>query len=177
MTASRFWTAADIACKSVRGVLGYIGAAVDTVVKAEVQHPYYTPDLLGPLPSAAGAGAERPAGVSVKQSAPPAGHPTSAEPPTAVDDPAGAPSPLAPAGSPPPDWNDLAVPAICEVLALHPAYRVPGSGRVVCDHGNYAEFDDWQAWREHIAPLIADRLASDPRPAVKALAAIYINQF
>lgn len=55
-------------------------------------------------------------------------------------------------------WVAWAVPAICEVLAVHVAYDYAGG--VECDHrlGGADPFEDWQEWREHVAPLIAEHL-------------------
>jgi hypothetical protein len=73
------------------------------------------------------------------------------------------------------DWRGWAVPAILEVLAEHHLrgpvmfgqYYCANDSDEVCD-GNY---DAAWEWREHIAPLIADRIACDPRRAIKALQA------
>ncbi len=55
------------------------------------------------------------------------------------------------------DWRGWAVPAILEVLAddLYGAH--------------YVDYDDWLEWAEHVAPLIADRIACDPQRAIAAL--------
>lgn len=93
------------------------------------------------------------------------GNTTSAGPPAAEDDPAGGDFPPSPAGSP--TWVDWAVPAICDVLADHrPKTDDPrtGTGIYCYDTGDghapgpHGWFDDWQEWREHVAPLIAERL-------------------
>jgi hypothetical protein len=68
------------------------------------------------------------------------------------------PSPTAPSEGR--AWIDWAVPAICDVLASHRP-EVDRLGRIVCHSasgGSLACFGDWQEWREHVAPLIAERL-------------------
>ena len=68
--------------------------------------------------------------------------------------------------------EDWVVPAICEVLADHTPDEDPGlttaagDPRVYCngvDH--FLECGDWQAWREHVAPFIAERLKSAAQAA------------
>ncbi len=98
----------------------------------------------------------------------------SAAPPAAATDPAGV-QPQAPAGSFP-DWNTVALPAICDVLAEHQPHLCAGTRDLLNCGVHPGYYEGWQEWRDHLAPLIADRLASNPRPAVKALAAIYINR-
>lgn len=77
---------------------------------------------------------------------------------------------------PPPvgaDWLGWAVPAVLEVLAEHLAI-VGADGYCYCysdgegisSHGRFA---DWSEWREHVAPIIADRIACDPARAIAAL--------
>jgi hypothetical protein len=64
-------------------------------------------------------------------------------------------------------WVDWAAPAICDVLATHLASQLDSDhvnrikGEVWCYHGPGQPgewFTDWQDWREHVAPLIAERL-------------------
>jgi hypothetical protein len=61
----------------------------------------------------------------------------------------------------PAEWVGWAVPAISAVLAEHNA-KEDALERVVCRSqrgGSVAVFSDWQEWREHVAPLIANALA------------------
>lgn len=65
-------------------------------------------------------------------------------------------------------WRGWAVPAIQEVLAEHGWF--PKGTRSMypscrCDH----VMDDMTDWVEHVAPLIADRIACDPQRAIDAL--------
>jgi hypothetical protein len=65
------------------------------------------------------------------------------------------------------EWIGWAVPAICTVLARHvPVNTSKYTPSVFCNNitGQYChEYADWQAWREHIAPLIAEALAPQPK--------------
>lgn len=82
---------------------------------------------------------------------------TSAAPPAAEDDPAGVPP--SPAG--PPLFVDWGTPVIREVLAAHRTHHADGDVircRAVWNAHFHATFETWQAWREHVAPLIAERL-------------------
>jgi hypothetical protein len=93
--------------------------------------------------------AERPAGVSDIPPSPPAGQPF--------------------------DWHGWAIPAICEVLAEHLPiygdYAKDGVRQVKCRDltRQHRICADWQAWREHVSPLIADRIGCDPAKAIAAL--------
>jgi hypothetical protein len=43
---------------------------------------------------------------------------------------------------------------------------------IVCHHADgtiCAEFVDWQDWREHVGPIIAERIACDPPRAAASL--------
>lgn len=83
-----------------------------------------------------------------------------------------------PPGSPAssrPDWIDWATPAICEVLAEHVPERRAATPTLMCRSTSAGKgtvyLPDWQAWREHCAPLIAERLhaamESAPRPDIE----------
>lgn len=70
---------------------------------------------------------------------------------------------------PPMDWLGWAVPAILEVLAEHEWFAATKS----CQCQWPGEHRGWpmthRSWREHVAPLIAERLACDPQRAAEAL--------
>ena len=90
---------------------------------------------------------------------PPAADTSPEVPPTSGDTDPGSvePTPLPGDG-----WVDWAVPAICGVLAEHTPFEASG-GVVHCywsltDDDPHAACPDWQAYREHVAPLIATRL-------------------
>lgn len=132
----------------------------------------YGPFIEAPLtsPAVSAAVGDSPAGVSAPHPAPPAGHsqligdcfdycvghldpsPTGGEASPADDA-----TPLAPAGDDP-NWIDWATPAICEVLAQHRF--------IDCSRENPGM--DQHAYREHVGPLIAQRicdsLAAQPEP-------------
>jgi hypothetical protein len=61
-----------------------------------------------------------------------------------------------------PTWVDWAVPAICDVLALHGCVYNEDAAIYECwDEVGltpHASFGDAHDWREHVAPLIAERL-------------------
>jgi hypothetical protein len=63
------------------------------------------------------------------------------------------------------DWQGWAVPAILEVLAEHVGSDMSFGDRVSCSCGD-RRLDNWA---EHVAPLIAERIACDPQRAVEAL--------
>lgn len=63
------------------------------------------------------------------------------------------------------DWHGWAVPAILEVLSEHYIERPTG----ICRCGDGLVGDLLSDWREHVAPLIADRIACDPERALNAL--------
>jgi hypothetical protein len=67
---------------------------------------------------------------------------------------------------PPMDWHGWAVPAILEALAAHLPEVNQGMGRCPCGKQS---FYDWPTWAEHVAPLIAERIACDPQRAADAL--------
>lgn len=72
------------------------------------------------------------------------------------------------------DWHGWALPAIYTALADHQASEEESAiDRIVyCYHPSadaFEEFPDWQAWREHVGDLIADRIACDPARAITAL--------
>lgn len=84
-------------------------------------------------------------------------------------------------------WIDWAAPAICDVLAEH---RVIDTGaNVWCedsDHVIHVNCHDTQEWREHVAPLIAERLEAaskarfyidDGEPQTVALNAVEYERF
>lgn len=70
----------------------------------------------------------------------------------------------------PVDWYGWAVPAILEVLSEHEPVQAKG-GRIGCHHEGLGLYGchDWADWREHVAPIIADRIACDPQRAIDAL--------
>lgn len=109
--------------------------------------------------------APSPAGVDNPPSTP-AGLPTDPSPTIASRLPSrsvrgeGSPAdcdiPQSPAGERP-NFAGWATPAICDVLAGHDAYDF--AGFVECRHPRgHQQFPNWQAWREHVSPLIAARL-------------------
>lgn len=70
------------------------------------------------------------------------------------------------------DWLAWAVPAIQEALADHIPRRSVATGRIYCEHGGMIadeDYQDQQEWREHVAPLIAQRIGCDPPRAIQAL--------
>lgn len=97
--------------------------------------------------------------------------------------PADSDIPPSPAGERP-NWVDWAVPAICDVLAIHQRSR---DGYCVnAEDIEHLQVLDQQAWREHVAPLIADRLEAaskarfcidDGEPQTVALNAVEYERF
>jgi len=97
------------------------------------------------------------------------------------DIPAGVSAPSPPVAAPPAGltWAQYIEPAICDVLAEHKPYQYNTNGYLWClssdgfdNHATRGDWD-WQEWREHVAPLIADRietatLALDPAAAARA---------
>jgi hypothetical protein len=86
---------------------------------------------------------------------------------------------IPPAGAPPTPagadltWIDWALPAIFDVLAEHEADTEYRFRVVTCFHADSticAEFADMQDWRDHVGPIIADRIGCDPERAAAALA-------
>jgi hypothetical protein len=68
------------------------------------------------------------------------------------------------------DWRGWAVPAILEVLAEHDPFDTKSNGTAItCDCA--CGYELIESWYEHVAPLIADRIACDPQRAIKALQA------
>lgn len=71
--------------------------------------------------------------------------------------------------TPPPagtDWLGWCEPAVLDVLAEHMPFEVPGRDDF-CMCGAY--IDDSAGWREHLAPILARRIACDPAKAIAAL--------
>lgn len=69
-------------------------------------------------------------------------------------------------------WMAWALPAILDVLAGHIPFDVDNGPRISCYHpstGNAESFEDWEAWREHVGPYVASRVACDPQRAIAAL--------
>jgi hypothetical protein len=80
-------------------------------------------------------------------------HPADPQPPTVPVAVSARTIPAAPATG-----LDQAVQVICEVLAEHEAYDYAGDVECCHERGGAARFPDWQAWREHVAQPIAERL-------------------
>lgn len=71
-------------------------------------------------------------------------------------------------------WMGWSLPAIFDVLSDHmPSRQGHGQdGYIRCMHiGGEAccELPDWQSWREHVGPILADRIGCDPVRAAAAL--------
>lgn len=152
----------------------------DGTVRVEKYGNIEMPDLLdwslrletgiagvSPTASAEPPGRENgPAGTSP----PPAGSPTTSANPGVAPRRPEAGSVDAPAsGTTSLTWSGWAVPAILEVLAeWHPWEQQDGTWQCSVDFADH-DFADLGEWREHVAPLIAERIACDPSKAIAAL--------
>lgn len=83
--------------------------------------------------------------------------------------------PAQPPAEPMDAWLAWALPAIFDVLAAHTGEQTLDDTVWCCnrsdvglDHDDNV-FEDWQAWREHVAPIVAARIACDPKRALAAL--------
>jgi hypothetical protein len=137
----------EFAAKAARTALAHVGAAIDCGMPA--------------------ASAQR-AHAGAFDSIDSADLPPAETAPAGVSDGPEAPAP--PAGL---SWIDWATPAICDVLAVHHPVR---HADILCSDGAFGCGDgpwpDRQAWREHVAALIAQRLetaalALDPAKAAR----------
>lgn len=71
-------------------------------------------------------------------------------------------------------WPGWAIPAILDVLTAHGPVQALNGEVWCCNHGDGMDhddnvFEDWTAWREHAAPIIAQRVGCDPKRAIAAL--------